>query len=180
MFVMMEGISPLPKYWMVDNISLKLSGDYVARQPFVQLNKKKFLVTPEIFEYILQLVNRRLYKIQRWEKNDIWRLSTGKYYSVSQCITQCASAKKAALDLYIATLLNIITENFPKFPETPMITQEDIRKFDRCIDGIHIKIKCPDASSRQDYFNRKQTYSVNSVNTGLRPLTEKNLRRHHA
>jgi len=65
MFVMMEGISPLPKYWMVDNISLKLSGDYVARQPFVQLNKKKFLVTPEIFEYILQLVNRRLYKIQR-------------------------------------------------------------------------------------------------------------------
>ena len=102
----------------------------------------------------------------------LFRLATGSYYHTVAKVFGVSPSLVNKIVLEFCTVMNIIADGFIKFPATPNDTQQYIQKFQEfgcpipqvvgCIDGTHIKIKCPDVPSKQDYYNRKQTYSVNT------------------
>ena len=141
--------------------------------------KEHFRVSRETFEFLCDLVRVKQQKQQTRlrvpvsveERVDLalWRLATGNSYrscglqfglgkSTAKII--CSEFEQAIFDL---------KDRFIKFPLTSEENGKNIEEFEElngipqivgAIDGCHIEINAP-SQNHEDYFNRKQHYSVN-------------------
>ena len=141
--------------------------------------REHFRVTRETFEYLCDLVRANLQKqdtrfgvpvsVEERVGLALWRLATGNSYrscglqfglgkSTAKII--CSEFEQAVFDL---------KDCFITFPLTNEEIGEKIEEFEElygipqivgAIDGCHIEINAP-PQNHEDYFNRKQHYSVN-------------------
>ena len=155
--------------------------------------KEHFRVTLPTFEYICNLVRPDLQKQQTRMRTPIsveervglalWRIATGNSFrtcglqfgygkSTAKCI--CEEFEKA---------LARKKDQFIQFPVTREDIQNSIDEFEEkygipqivgAIDGCHIEINAP-PRNREDYYNRKQHYSV-----VLQGIVDSNLKFLHA
>ena len=155
--------------------------------------KEHFRVTRETFEFLCDLVRVKLQKQQTRFRVPVsveervglalWRLATGNSYrscglqfglGKSTAKVICSEFEQAIFDL---------RDRFIKFPLTSEENGEKIDEFEElygipqivgAIDGCHIDINAP-TQNHEDYFNRKQHYSVN-----LQAIVDANLKFIHA
>ena len=142
----------------------------LRRHQFVsKFFKCEFRVTPDTFEFILQLVNRSMSRdntifrdaigIEKRVGIALWRLSTGNSYRTIAKVFSVSPPSVNRIVLEFCTVLNMIAGDFIKFPDNELATRQQIQKLGcpipqvvSIIDGTHIKIKCPDIPSKSDLF----------------------------
>ena len=151
--------------------------------------KEHFRVTRETFEYLCDLVRVNLQKqhtrfrspvsVQERVGLALWRLATGNSYR--SCGLQFGLGKSTAKSIcseFEQAIFNL-KDRFIKFPLTIQELRNKMDEFEEsygipqimgAIDGCHIEINAP-PDNHEDYFNRKQHYSVN-----LQGIVDSNLK----
>ena len=141
--------------------------------------KEHFRVTHVTFEYLCDLVRVNLQKQHTRFRSPIsveervglalWRLATGNSYR--NCGLQFGLGKsrsKGICSKFEQTIFNL-KDRFINFPLAIREIRNKMDKFEESyciaqimgiIDGCHIEINAP-PDNHEDYFNRKQHYSVN-------------------
>ena len=136
-------------------------------------------MTRETFEYLCDLVRVNLQKqytkfrspvsVEERVGLALWRLATGNSYR--SCGLQFGLGKSTAKSIcseFKQTILNL-KDRFIKFPLTIQEIRNKMDEFEEsygipqimgAINGCHIEINAP-PDNHEDYFNRKQHYSVN-------------------
>ena len=123
------------------------------------------LVMPRLAKQDTQL--RRAIPTEKRVAIAIWRLSTGN--SFRSFVKTFAVAKSTAVK--ISRELARLSPQFIKFPSSRRENAQAIEKFKLCyepklpqvvgaIDGTHVKIVAPNVEGKNDYFSRKQCYSI--------------------
>ena len=155
--------------------------------------KEHFRITHATFEYLCDLIRADIQKqhtrmrvpisVEERVGLALWRLATGNSYrscglqfgygkSTAKCI--CSEFERALLRR---------KDQFIKFPLTRQEITEKVDEFEEmygipqivgAIDGCHIEINAP-PRNHEDYYNRKQHYSVN-----LQAIVDSNLKFIHA
>ena len=155
--------------------------------------KEHFRVTRETFEYLCDLVRVDLQKQHTRFRSPVsveervglalWRLATGNSYR--SCGLQFGLGKSTAKSICSEFEQAVFTlkDRFIKFPLTIQEIRNKMEEFEEsygipqimgAIDGCHIEINAP-PDNHEDYFNRKQHYSVN-----LQGIVDSNLKFIHA
>ena len=155
--------------------------------------KEHFRVTRETFEFLCDLVRVKLQKQQTRFRVPVsveervglalWRLATGNSYR--SCGLQFGLGKSTAKIICgeFEQAIFDLKDRFIKFPLTSEENGEKMEEFEElygipqivgAIDGCHIEINAP-PQNHEDYFNRKQHYSVN-----LQAIVDANLKFIHA
>ena len=151
----------------------------LANRDMDSLWKIHFRVTRPTFNTLCDLVRRDLQKQHTRMRSPVsvearvavalWRLATGD--SFKSCGLQFGigmSTVKTICSEFERSLLRL-KDHFIKFPLTRQELQELMDEFEEeygipqivdAIDGCHIEINAPPIN-HEDYFNRKQQYSVN-------------------
>ena len=155
--------------------------------------KEHFRVTRKTFEYLCDLVGVNLQKQHMRFRSPVsveervglalWRLATGNSYR--SCGLQFGLGKSTA-KIICSEFEQAIFNLKDRFIQFPLTIQEIRNKMDEfeesygipqimgAIDGCHIEINAP-PDNHEDYFNRKQHYSVN-----LQGIVDSNLKFIHA
>lgn len=146
-------------------------------------------MTCETFEYLCDLVRVDLQKQHTRFRSPVsveervglalWRLATGNSYR--SCGLQFGLGKSTAKSICSKFEQAVFTlkDRFIKFPLTIQEIRNKMEEFEEsygipqimgAIDGCHIEINAP-PDNHEDYFNRKQHYSVN-----LQGIVDSNLK----
>ena len=146
-------------------------------------------MTCETFEYLCDLVRVDLQKQHTRFRSPVsveervglalWRLATGNSYR--SCGLQFGLGKSTAKSICSEFEQAVFTlkDRFIKFPLTIQEIRNKMEEFEEsygipqimgAIDGCHIEINAP-PDNHEDYFNRKQHYSVN-----LQGIVDSNLK----
>ena len=155
--------------------------------------KEHFRVTRGTFEFLCDLVRVKLQKqhtrfrapvsVEERVGLALWRLATGNSYR--SCGLQFGLGKSTAKVICseFEQAIFYLKDRFIKFPLTNEENGEKIDEFEElygipqivgAVDGCHIEINAP-PENYEDYFNRKQHYSVN-----LQAIVDANLKFIHA
>lgn len=148
-----------------------------------ELFKKEFRVSPQTFQEIINIVTRPMIRqntmlrdaipLEKRVAVAIWRLSTGNSYRVVAKAFGVGIKSVHVILLEFCYTLKIMSGHYIRFPTTEVETSLEILKFKNmtgtvipqvvgCIDGTHIEITCPSIPNKDDYFCRKQYYSINT------------------
>ena len=151
--------------------------------------KEHFRVTRETFDYLCDLVRVNLQKQHTRFRSPVsveervglalWRLATGNSYR--SCGLQFGLGKSTAKSICseFEQAISNLKDRFIKFPLTIQEIRNKMDEFEEsygipqimgAIDGCHIEINAP-PDNHEDYFNRKQHYSVN-----LQGIVDSNLK----
>ena len=100
--------------------------------------KREFRVSPEMFEFILQLVNRSMFRdntilreaisIEKRVAIAMWRLSTGNSYRTIAKVFSVSPPSVNKIVLEFCTVLDMMGESFIKFPDNELATRQQIQK----------------------------------------------------
>jgi len=173
------------RYWMnllrqnwFDDI-WRLRGNVVVASLF----KNAFRMTPPTFEYILDLVRnplsrestvfREAVSIEKRVAICLWRLATGQSYRSVGKVFGVSKESCCVILMEFCAVLNLLAPQFIVFPVNAADLDRNVLLFRRltkfaipqiagAIDCTHVKVRKPSNEIGADYFNRKQTYSVNT------------------
>lgn len=151
----------------------------LERPEMDSLWKMHFRISRNTFEAVCDLVRtdlqkqdtrmRRATTVEKKVAVALWRLATGDSYKSTglQFALGKSTAKMACKEFEEALARR--KYQFIKFPITTTETEEKMNEFEEeygipqtvgAIDGCHLEINAP-SRNKEDYFNRKQHYSVN-------------------
>ena len=170
-------MNKLQQQWFDD--MWRLRGNEIVSSFF----RKEFRVSVPTFEYIINIVRvpmmrqttifREAISLEKRVGIALWKLSTGNTYrSVGKAFGVSAALCCEVL-LEFCTVLYMLAPRYITFPEDEHECSREIllfRRYTSCpipqvagaIDCTHVKIKKPANEFGADYFNRKQTYSINT------------------
>ena len=145
--------------------------------------RKEFRVSVPTFEFIINIVRaplmrqttvfREAISIEKRVGIALWKLITGNSYrSIGKTFGVSASLCCEVV-LEFCVVLYVLAPRFISFPDSEEECSREIllfRRYTGCpipqvvgaIDCTHVKIKKPNNEVGADYFNRKQTYSINT------------------
>ena len=145
--------------------------------------KKHFRVTRETFDFICQLVERDIQKedtrlrkavpVHKRVAVALWRFGSGNSYRTTGITFGIGKSTVIKICHEVARALIQKKDDFIKFPSDEEELSLAIRRMKSiaglpnvvgAIDGSHVQIKAP-KSCHEDYFNRKQNYSINLQGT---------------
>lgn len=172
-------------YWMMVYKQSWFENIWMLRHTEVikMILKKEFRMNPHRLELIINLVSEVMTRqhtnfrepilVQKRVAIAVWRLATGNAYRAVSKVFGVSEGSVGNIVLEFCSVLKFYAHRFIRFPVTVAETENAIASFKEtieceipqvvgCLDCMHTSIFCPDSDSKVDYYNRKQTYSVNT------------------
>lgn len=157
---------------------------YVEEDENLNLHwKQDFRMTRPTFLKIVELVRPRLEKrdtnfrkaipIEKRVAISIWRLATGNSFRTVSKTFAVGKSTAVSITREFCREMRRLAPNFIKFPANRRDTAQAIEQFKLdyscqisqaigAIDGTHVNIVAPAGEGKEDYFSRKQRYTVNT------------------
>ena len=145
--------------------------------------RQDFRMTLPTFMKIVELVRPRMEKrdtrfrraipIEKRVAIAIWRLSTGNSFRTVSKTFAVGKSTAVSITRKFCREMRRLAHLFIKFPSNRRETAQAIEQFKMCydtqipqavgaIDGTHINIVAPEGEGKEDYFSRKQRYTINT------------------